>query len=152
MQSVKNTGVSLFTRVGLGMLMLICTATSHAQFNQQHGPYTVHYSVFDSSFLLPDVAKAYGLVRGNGLYLVNISVNKQNAHFGQAVKLEGTATNLMQQQKTLQFQAIDEGDATYYIAPLRVASPEVLHFALDIQAQPDEEAFRVKFTHKFTRH
>lgn len=139
-------------RVALGLSVFLCVATSpvQAQGSQQWGSYTVYHTVFDSSFLLPNVAEAYGLVRGNGLFLVNISVNAEGRNFGQAVGIEGTATNLMQQQQKLRFKEIDEGEATYYIAPLRIASQEVLHFAINVQPA-DEEPFTVKFTQTFTK-
>ncbi len=136
---IKHSYFALFLGVAFA-------GVAHAQGQQTHGDYTVYHTVFDSTFLQPEVAATYDLVRGEQIYLVNISVNAKGRNFGQAVKLEGTITNLMQQQKPLQFQEISEGEVTYYIAPLRVVSQDTLRFALNIQPSPDEAPFTIEFT------
>ena len=128
------------------MLSCIFMAQVQAQGQQQHGDYTIYHTIFDSTFLQPEIAAAYGLVRGENVFLVNISVNAEGKNIGQAVTLKGTATNLLQQQKKLDFKTIDEGEATYYIAPLRVTSQDILHFSIDVQPTPEATPFTVKFT------
>lgn len=131
--------------------LALCASQSYAQGQQQFGDYTVYHTVLNSTFIKPKVAEAYGLVRGDQWFLINISVNNAGKIFGQKALLNGTATNLMQQQKTLEFKEINEGEATYYVAPLRLAGQDVLHFAIDVQTAEDQEPFTVKFTHKFAK-
>jgi hypothetical protein len=145
MKSIKIFGLLLVS----GLLLL--TSQTHAQGQQQHGDYTVYHTIFNSTFLKPDIASQYDLVRGNQWFLVNISVNGAGKTFGQEAVLKGTATNLMQQQKKLAFKTIQEGDATYYIAPLRIAGQDIMHFAIDVQTDSSAEPFTVKFTHKFAK-
>ena len=139
--------IKLFRQGRFLILVFVCTFVNQvqAQGQQQHGNYTVYHTIFDSTFLQPEIAAAYDVVRGENLFLVNISVNADGKNFGQAVDLEGTATNLLQQQKKLDFKTISEGEATYYIAPLRVTSQDILHFAIDVRP-PESAPFTVKFT------
>jgi hypothetical protein len=139
--------IKLIRYCGFCLLILVFMVINQvqAQGQQQHGNYTVYHTIFDSTFLQPDIAAAYGVVRGEDLFLVNISVNVDGKNFGQAVNLKGTATNLLQQQKTLDFKTISEGEATYYIAPLRVTSQDILHFAIDVRP-PEGAPFTVKFS------
>lgn len=108
--------------------------------------YIVRHSVFNSTFLPPEVAKQYGIKRSAYESIINVSVDKQGEFGGMPVELSGTSTNLMQQQKVLDFQTIDEGNAIYYIAPIRIAGEETLHFKLNIGI--GEQTLEVKFVQK----
>lgn len=131
-------------------LLLHVAGTQAGELNQnstqKFGEYTVHYSAFNSTFLQPDIAANYGLVRANNQILINITV--QNSK-GDAIpaKLVGHTKNLMQQKKPLEFQTIEETYATYYMGAVRTTNEEVHHFEIDIT--PDNaETFTLKFTRK----
>lgn len=126
-------------------LILFCFLSSPAiaqidqpkeiQTSKQFGNYTLHYNVFNSSNIPPQVAEAYKLVRGKDRALVNVSVTKTEGgktSLGLPVVVVGVTRNLMQQQQNLKFIEISEGEATYYLAPFVFNNEEVLHF--DIQA------------------
>jgi hypothetical protein len=115
---------------------------------QVFGHYTVHFSVFNSSFLTADTANAAGLTRARDQVLINISVtdNRNAGGVGRAAEVSGTATNLIQQQRVLAFKTITEGDAFYYIAPLRHTNEEVMNFAVDVRPEGEAESFSVRFT------
>ena len=51
------------------LLALLMTLPLRAEQMKELGPWQVHYSAFNSSFLTPEVAKAYGLERSryNGI-------------------------------------------------------------------------------------
>ena len=50
------------------LLWLVATAAwSQTNVQQRFGDYSVHYSVFNSSFIEPDIAAAYGLTRGGNI-------------------------------------------------------------------------------------
>ncbi|VUD67572.1 hypothetical protein TDB9533_03860 [Thalassocella blandensis] len=108
--------------------------------------YVVRHVIFNSTFVLPEVAQQYGLKRSEYESLLNISVNRQGEFGGEEVKLEGTYKNLMQQQKVLQFQQIKEKDAIYYLAPVRISGEEMLHFSLQIQTK--DKTFETSFSQK----
>ena len=105
------------------------------QTSKQFGSYTLHYNVFNSSNIPPQVAEAYKLVRGKDRALVNISVTKTEdgkTSLGLPVVVNGVTRNLMQQQQNLKFIEIQEGDATYYLAPFVFNNEELLHFDIHV--------------------
>ena len=117
--------------------------------SQTFGSYTVHFSVFNSTFISPEVAQIYGLTRSKNQVLVNISLTQTldgKTTLGLPVNISGTATNLIQQQRVLNFQTINEGEATYYLAPLRHTNEEVVNFVVQVQAEGESAPFTVRFT------
>lgn len=138
-----------------GIFLSLIAISAQAQIDQpkeistieKFGDYTVHYNVFNSTDIPAKVAEAYKLVRGKDRALVNISLTKtenDNTSLGLPAIVSGTNKNLMQQQQTLKFIEINEGDATYYLAPFVFNNEEVLHF--DIQVRADENAKPTSFT------
>ncbi|GAB3111323.1 DUF4426 domain-containing protein [Aestuariicella hydrocarbonica] len=132
-----------FQRSGFTALLLLVslylTASATQADNrpyQSFGEYTVLFTVFNSSFIPPEVASTYNLTRGKGQSLVNVALIKSNTEGntnGLPAEVSGSVTNLMQQQKKLEFIEISEQDAVYYLAPLRVSSEEVLHFNIEVK-------------------
>lgn len=137
----------------LGLLVLAISA--QAQIDQpkeistveKFGDYTVHYNVFNSTDIPAKVAEAYKLVRGRDRALVNISLTKTengSTSLGLPAIVSGASKNLMQQKQALKFIEIQEGDATYYLAPFAFNNEEILHF--DIQVNADENSKPMIFT------
>lgn len=91
------------------------------------GEVEVHYVVVNTLFLEPDIAARYGLVRGADRAILNVSVIGPDGTPRDA-SVEGTVRNLLEQEATLAFQRIDEGEAIYFIAPLKVTDQDVLRF------------------------
>ena len=114
----------------------------------EFGSHTVHHSVFPSMFILPDIAKIHSITRAEDRILINISVHKTADNQAVSAEVSGTATNLMQQMKTLDFKTISEADATYYIASLRTSNREVYHFDIAIKPPGQTQAFHLKFAKK----
>lgn len=114
--------------------------------------YTVRYSVFNSQFIKEDVARAYKLFRGKNGVLVNVvltKTGKETESLGlPAAKVTGFAKNLMQQQKTLEFKTINEGKATYFLAPLRITNEEMFHFEINVTPPDGSRPIKVKFSKK----
>lgn len=98
------------------------------------GALDIHYIVFNSSFLQPDIAKASGLERSKNVAVLNVSPLRDGK--GEKSTVTGQMLNLMSQSKTLQFREIDEGDAVYYIAQFPIDGRELLKF--DIQLVDSE--------------
>nr|WP_282450328.1 DUF4426 domain-containing protein [Microbulbifer sp. CAU 1566] len=104
------------------------TIESHEDF----GDYRVTYTVFNSDFISPDIARQYNLVRAKDRAFVNISVAKKGDLQGMSVGVSGNATNLIQQSRALNFQEIRDQNAVYYLAPLRFEDEENLTFNIDL--------------------
>ncbi|WP_052480867.1 DUF4426 domain-containing protein [Gilvimarinus agarilyticus] len=122
---------------------------------QTFGDYTVHFSTFNSAFVTPEVAEIYGITRARNQVLVNVSVTQTKrgkTSLGLPANVTGTASNLLQQQRVLEFDEINEGDATYYLAPLKHSNEEVYNFTLNVTPTDAEQTgiqpLRVKFSRK----
>lgn len=112
------------------------------------GDYTVHYSVFNSTFVTPKVAQTMGLTRAKNQKLLNVAVVKGNELHGSPAVIKGQTKDLMSVTKTLKFKEIREGQATYYLAPIRSDSEEVIHFHLQVRPDPNSKTHEISFTRK----
>lgn len=136
-------------------LLLLLTGTvstpAFAENSKAFGNYIVHYNAFRSDILTPEIAKAYSLTRRNNRMVVNITVQRKDGDASKPVKanVEGFASNLSGQTKTLDFNEIHDGEAIYYLAQAQVSNRETLKF--DIKATPDGESItaQVNFTQQF---
>jgi hypothetical protein len=116
---------------------------------QKFGNYTVHYNVFNSTSIAPQVAEAYKLVRGKDRALVNISLTKTEkgvTSLGLSAVVVGVTRNLMQQQQNLKFIEIKEGEATYYLAPFVFNNEELLHFEIQVIGAMENRPLKVSFS------
>lgn len=140
----------LLTALSTALLAMSLSIACAAQqdISTTAGNYRVFHSVFNSSFLQPEVASTYDLIRGKDQAYVNIVVTQQDQPDGLGVPavVKGTATNLMRQQKVLDFVTIREQNTVYYLAPVRFTNEEVMHFELQIKPDPNAAAFTVKFS------
>ena len=137
-------------------LVLMTALTSYsviAQQAQQFGDYLVHYNALSSSFITPEVAKAYGIRRSDSRALINISVLKSvNDMQDTAVKASVTASgrNLTGQTRNIDMREINEGDgAIYYIGELSVRNMETFDFTVMVLPQGQDKPFNVKFRQQF---
>jgi hypothetical protein len=139
------------TRVQLpiwfGALLLWCGVQSGYANDQEStkvfGPYTVHYSTFNSLFVPADIAQIHQLVRAKDQTLINIAVQKTADGSPVAAHVSATAKNLLQQQKSITFKTIQEQDAVYYIGALRHTNEEIFH--LDFAIVPEGETQPLTF-------
>lgn len=118
-------------------LLAICLSffmalTVHAEVKRQqsYGALDVHYNIFNSTFLEPDIARAVGLNRSKDQAVINISMVKNGK--GQKGSVTGGYKNLLGQSTTLTFKEIDEGDAVYYLSQFPITSQELLRFELQV--------------------
>lgn len=135
----------------LGTTFFLGSTTVMAQEGEEFKKFanhTVYYTVFNSTFISADIAKAYGIKRSKYESLINVVVSKNGEHGGIPVVISGTATNLMQQQKQLGFKTIEEEDTVYYIAPVRIGGEEVMHFDITVRVEDEPQPLKLKFTKK----
>ncbi len=141
------------------LLIFFLSSVIHAQSDSftRFENVTVHHSVFSSTSVLPKIANQLGIVRGKSYVLINIAVTNNNSTTGgKPAIISGTAMNLMQQVKKLEFKEIKEATATYYIASLRVTEEEIFHFTIHVTPKNDDatnkadakEPYEIKFTKK----
>lgn len=114
---------------------------------REFGDYKVYFTVFNSAFINPEIASANNLIRAKDRVYINVSLVKNNS-LGIPATITGTARNLLQQSKTLEFIEIAEGNATYYLAPLFHINEEVIHFTIDVTPEGETQAHTVSFSKK----
>ena len=110
---------------------LLLALPAVAERKQTFGELDVHYSVFNSSFLQPDVAAAAGLTRSKTVGVLNIAALKDGK--GQAAKVNGTLKNLLGQTSELKFTQVLESGAVYYLAEFPLRQREMLTFSIQVQ-------------------
>ncbi|PHS18606.1 MAG: hypothetical protein COA86_07915 [Kangiella sp.] len=129
---------------------------------QQVGEYTVHYNLFNSSMITPEVATQYKLKRSKNIALLNISVVRNSTGsesdlssdsstapdkvVGVISNVFGQGQSLSGQHKGLAFREIREETAVYYIAQIPVFHGERLSF--DIQVQPEKKGKLIPISFK----
>ena len=123
------------------MFTLLAVAPySAGQQSEMFGPYELHYSVVNTTFLDPKVAATYGITRGEKKAILNLSVREHMQGSdgirteARAMMLKGKTWDLIQNQ-TLEFQQIKEGPATYYIAEFKFINEEWRFF--EVYFRPD---------------
>lgn len=121
---------------------------SQAEQMKSFGKYDVHYSVFNSTFITPEVAKAYKLVRGKDRALINIAVRQRlDKGLSKAKKaiVTGSSSDLIYTTE-LDFLEINEQDTTYYIAELSFLNKELRTFNIKIQPDPNIAPYTLEFS------
>lgn len=123
-------------------LIALCLALpAAAERKQSFGELDVHYSVFNSSFLQPDIAAAAGLARSKTQGVVNVAVLK--AGKASTAQVSGQVKNLLGQNTPLTFRQISESGAIYYVAQFPFNNREVMTFTLDVRQ--GDESHRITF-------
>lgn len=137
----------------LFILLLFLPLAAAAEQSKSFGDYIVHYSVFTTDYLTPEVARLYQIPRSKNRALVNISVLKRNnaGPMGEPVRarVEGAATNLSAQLRELNIREINENDAVYYIAETQINNEETLRYDFHITPEGEADTFQLSFQEKF---
>jgi len=148
-----NFAYRLLTAVGLGLLLSV-SAASQAQEHEappvtetskQFGDDTIHFSVLNSSFLSPKIARSYGIVRGKNKFLINIAVRRQAGTTTAALRAQvsGSQSDLIH-RTPLEFREIIEQDAIYYIAEFAISNDERRDFRLQVSVD-DKPSYDIQF-------
>jgi hypothetical protein len=129
--------------------LLFFSAITYAQENFEYisPPYEVYYSFFNSTFVTPDVAKAYQLTRGKDIAMVNVSVRK-NLDSGKNIEkraiVNGTKSDLIH-VIPLDFIEIEEKGAIYYLASFKFNHKEALNFNIEVKPDRNKAPINIKF-------
>lgn len=132
----------------LSILLTLFTLQATAEIKQTLGSWDVHYIAIPTTTLQPEIARQYGLKRSKYNAFINISVldNETQKALPQSY-LTGTATNLLGQIRTLEFNKITEQNAVYHIAQLPINHED--HWRFKIQVNNGNHQELLKFEQKF---
>lgn len=125
------------------------TGVSHAQQSERFGPYELHYSVVNTTFLAPEVAANYGIVRGKKRAILTLAVREHlgDSSVTRVTQLQGRTWDLIQNQ-TLDFLEIREGEAVYYIADFKFINEEWRFFEVDFRPEGADQTYTFEFKHQ----
>ena len=133
------------TALGLS-LCVWAQAGSNATGSIENATHIIHYSVFGSRFLQPDIARALKIRRAGNRAIINISARaKSAAAQGEAstAKVSGGYRDLLKYH-SLEFREVRETEAVYYLAEFPFTHLETLRFAIEVApagAKSRESAF-----------
>lgn len=144
---------ALLTLVLCSLISLSVHAEQMKVFDGPDGSeYEIHYIALTSTFLQPDVAKQYGIIRSRARGLVNISVIRRfpdGSKKAVGSVVEGLAINDIRQQLHMPFQQVVEGEAIYYISQVQFREGEVLIFDLTLYPEGQIDPLKMRFAHTF---
>lgn len=130
----------------IAVLLTPAAAAEYVDF----GDYQVHYSIFSSSFLRPEIAAKNDLNRSKSIGVINISIMQETEDGGWRTvggQVEGKVLNDIQQQRFLGFRRISEGDAVYYIAEFQYRNAELLTFQVTARPQGAGSDLPIRVAH-----
>lgn len=127
-----------------GLLSLTAAAEQKVVFN---GDYELHYIVFNSTMLQPDIARQYNLTRAGRSAIVNLSVLQQQPD-GVATPVEAEVSlqvrDLLGQTRQIELDVVREQNAIYHLGSVRLLDREMLWFDISVQI-PGERDFDFTF-------
>jgi hypothetical protein len=142
--------------IGAFTLLLALTPFAvHAEQSQSFGDYAIHYNVFATGDLTPDIAKTYGITRSKNLALLNVTVLKKSlGTIGQPVTavVKATATNMSRQLQSLDTREVHEGNAIYYLAEVSISDQETMEFNIDVTPTGHDQTAHIQFRQQFFTH
>jgi hypothetical protein len=142
--------MTVLARFSLLLLALLGgTGTALAQQSKMFGPYELHYSVLNTTFLAPDVAATYGIVRGENRGILTLAVREHLAGGSETrpMLLQGRTWDLIQNQD-LDFVEIREGQAVYYIADFKFINEEWRFFEVTFRPEGADQTYTFQFKHQ----
>jgi hypothetical protein len=130
------------------LLPLLLSTLSYSENMQAFGNYEVHYSVFNTSFLTPDIAEAYHITRSKSKALMNIAVLEKQAD-GSLKNVDASITGEQYdliRHDPLSFQRVQEEHAIYYLSSFDIQNRTTIYFTVFIK--PDTStapAYKLEF-------
>lgn len=119
---------------------------AQAQQTESFGPFDLHYSVVNTTFLDPAIAATYNITRGEKRAIVNLAVreNVGGKSEARAMELTGRSWDLIQKQD-LTFREIREGESIYYIAEFAFINEEWRFFEINFRPEGANQTYTFTF-------
>ena len=133
----------------LFLTALLAALPATAQQSEMFGPYELHYSVVNTTFLNPKVTSTYGITRGKKRAILNLALREHVDSGSEArpMLIKGRTWDLIQNQE-LEFREVREGQAIYYIAEFKFINEEWRFFEFDFRPEGADQSYNFKFKHQ----
>lgn len=132
-------------------LSLIAAAPSGAE-EFDAGGFVVHYTVIATMDLAPRIAETYGIARSPHRALLNVAVvRKVSGTTGRPIPamVQVLVVDQVGQARTIAMRRVDEPPSVYYLGEVTVADRETLSFDLNVLAEGEASALRLRLQQKF---
>lgn len=139
----------MIRKIALALLLTAALPQVQAA-SEQMGRFEVLYSVVNTTFIEPETAAIYELVRARDRAFVNIAVREKLPEGGDravTAKIEGRSWDFYG-SANLVFREIREGDSIYYIADFDFNDGEIRFFNLQLLPEGDSRSQPLKFHQK----
>ena len=144
--SLARMGLIMST---LTLLIGLLSFNAQAEQFKRLGDWDVHYIVLNSTFLQPEIAKQYDVLRSKNNAFVNVSVLDANMQQAQDVVVTGEARDLLGNTKSLVFSQVNEQASIYYLAQFPFDDNETYRFEIRVQHGNNTQTLR--FQQKLVR-
>jgi len=116
------------------LVVVLIAPLTQAEQKQTFTHFDAHYVVFPTTFLEPDIANRYNIVRAGDRALLNVSIL---SHEGSAIrgKITGSTKNLLGQIYAMKFHEVVEEEAVYYLAEFKHTDHDLLTFTIEIAVE-----------------
>ena len=131
------------------LLTLLASLPAMAE-SERQGQFELLYSVVNSTFVEPETAAIYQMVRAKDRAFLNLAVREHledGSDRAVSARFRGRSWDLFQNQ-FLEFREIREGDAIYYIAEFTFRDGETRFFDLDWAAEGMKFSSNLRFNQK----
>ncbi len=135
--------------IAFGLLLALAVHAADKPYKVYDGN-RIYFSSFNSTFISPEIADSYSIVRGKDRGLVNIAVVPADQESGGITALvSGTVSNILQQSQKLDFFEVREGDVVYYLASFKFDNEDSLTFKVTVAADPNKPGHSFTFQKTF---
>lgn len=110
--------------------------------------YEVHYNLFPSTFLTPEIAALHKITRSGSVALINVSVLKKGPggiSIPVAAKVTGEQYDLIRHEP-IPFREIREPGAIYSIGSFTITDRTTIYFTLWVEAEPGVPPQKIQFS------
>lgn len=139
--------LSLICAFALSFTLAPAVSADATETSRETDTHIFYFNVLNSAFLTPEIAQQYGINRSNYRAVLNLAVHEKTAAGSKAIPviLEGSVTNIVQQQRALEFQEVNESQALYYLSDFRISDDDLLTFKLLIKTHADAPGYELNF-------
>jgi hypothetical protein len=139
------------------LLLWLAAGPVAAEQSVKTGKYEVHYNAFLSTFLSPEVAKAYQIGRSKNKAVLNVAVLDVSGDKPKAVEadIHMRIRNAYGQEKNVKpFKVVEPGEtdgdeAIYYLTTFKVSNREQVNFHIQVKPRGEERPIDIKFSKEF---
>lgn len=133
------------------LVLIFCALAAPAALaeEQSFGDHTVYYQAVNSTFLTPEIAEQYGIVRSERRAFLNVAIVRNESSGSTTpvtATLNGVKHNLLQQSEPIEFKLVREGEAIYYIGQFDFSNAEVLRFTLEVAPEGQEPSHAIEWS------